>query len=311
MRALAILVLSSGLICSACLGQPIPKQVRAGTTFALPINLIDRLGFGVQPGAGDPEGLLGSDPQRGDVRFVLCTNESCTPETRLVTRYLARIHPDPASNAALSGQVSLGAMTLDSFLLGQPVAILDVPLATPSGTYDLRYVKSEAGTTGLNVRLTSIQILPGTQEQFTTLGIDQATRLSVSQSLKDLVPNPILVLDLLKDGEDLPAAARLVISHPPQVTIRGAFEYGARGSGSIVRVVPGVTRNTVSISLIDPDRRTSSLALVFQLTDANRPAVLSDFAVTQQTLYDPDGAEIPIAAALSSPGNRFSPLAIR
>ena len=311
MRALARLILSSGLICSACLGQPIPKQVRAGTTFALPINLISGLGFGVQPGAGDPERLLGSDPQRGDVRFVLCANDSCTPETRLVTRYLARIHPDPASNAALSGQVSLGGMTLDSFLLGQPVAILDVPLATPSGTYTLRYVKSEAGTIGATLNLTSIQILPGTQEQFTTLGLDQATGLSVSQSLKDLVPNPILVLGLLKEAVDLPAAARLVVSHPPQVTIRGAFEYGARGSGSIVRVVPGVAPNTVSLSLIDPDRRTTSLALVFQLTDSNRPASSADFMIAEQTLYDPDGVEIPIASTATAPGNRFTPREIR
>lgn len=311
MRVLASVILSSAVVCAGCLGEPIPKQVRAGSTFAVPFLVTTAIGFGAQPGTQGPDALLGPDPQRGDVRFALCSNTSCTPELPLVTRFLSRVHPDPASPAGLTDRVTVFGTTFESTLTGQPVAVLDVPVGTPAGIYTLRYFRAAAATPAASTPLESIEILAGTEEQFTDIATEKLMGLDVSEALRDLVPYPSIVLNLLKQDSDRPAAATVVVSHPPQVSIEGGYESGGLGRGSVVRLGPGPTVNSVSVHLVDPDLRTKSLALAFQLTDPSDPVIPSEFGVVSQVLYDEDGIEMPLAAGAMDPGNRFSVQGIR
>ena len=290
---------------TACRGETIPKQVMAGSTFVAPLNVGSLLGYGAQLGSQGTDGLLTSDSQRGNVRFVLCPNTACSPARPLLTRYLTRVFPDPGSRAGLSGDLSLVGSAQSGIITGQPLGIFDVPLNTPAGMYTLRYLRSGGEQGDVSTDVQQLRVVPGTSEQFTDLTTELALQLDVSDSLRDLVPLPQLVLELINKASDRPAAAVLTLRHPARIRVEGAFEHGSLGQGSIVGVSPGPQPNTVSLTLIDPKRKTFALALAFSLNAGAQPVTSADFAIESQRLYDANGVALPLANAKNDPGNRF------
>jgi hypothetical protein len=195
-------------------------------------------------------------------------------------------------------------------LKGQPFIVLDVPVNTPAGTYQLTYVERPPGaSTDRRLTLQSIEVVAGNgSAAFTDL--TQALNNpngAITPSLQGFVPDPQLNL-LLVDSTlaDRPAAGALVLRHPPSVQIVGAFEEGVLGQGSLVRMSPGASANTVSLLFVDPDRQTIGLRVAFQLmTTATTPAAPTDFSIESQVLYKLDGSLLPTTTDPNAVGNSF------
>jgi hypothetical protein len=157
--------------------------------------------------------------------------------------------------------------------------------------------------------LQSIEVVAGNGSAFTdlTLTLNDPNGASTTPSLQGFVPDPQLIL-LLADQNlaDRPAAGALVLRHPPGVQILGAFEEGVLGQGSLVRMSPGPSTNTVSLLFVDPDRQTIGLRVAFQLlTTATTPAVPGDFSIVSESLYRLDGSLLPNTSDPNAAGNRF------
>jgi len=316
------LLLSFGMLAlaTACLGEPIPKRVVAGTTFTFPLDTFlvsgaAPLAYGADP-AANPGTVLLEDRQRGNVRFVLCegVEPQCGTERPLVTRYITRLSPDRGSRLGRSGALEIaaedGTTTLPNRLTGQPIAVLDVPVSMPSGNYQITYIVRVPGeTSDRRLTLQPLEVIGSTKLAFTdiTRALNLASADRSTTSLQGFVPDPQLEL-LLTDAdtaEDLPAAGTIVLKHPEGVEIQGAFEGAVLGQGSMVRVSPGPTPDTVSIMFMDPDRKTDLLRVAFQLAaDAKRVAP-QDFAIVEQSLYDIDGAVLPVTQDPAQSGNSF------
>ena len=298
-------------VCLGCLGEPIPKQVRAGTTFVLPLAEVAAvpMGFGAAADAQGSELLMQPDMQRGNVRFGLCLDATCLSELPLTLRFLSRVYPDPGSPAGLRGTLVEGTR-LAGMIRGQPLAVLDVPVSVPGGLYTLAAFATPPGSAEIPIPIQPIEILPGSEEHFTSI-TGEAVGVDVSQALRDLVPHPQVTLELIEPTGERPAAASVVVRHPRQVSIEGAFEHGAMGQGSIVRVVPGREPDTVELTLIDPDQQARGLTLAFRLTNPRAPARAEDFVIESQQLYARDGSPLPPATRGGAAGNRFAVGSIR
>ena len=308
---LALLTLPS----IGCLGEPIPKRVVAGTTFTFPFNVGV---FGVDPST-NPETLMSSDPQRGNVRFTLCTTASCTTQRSLSTRYITRMFPDPGSRLGLAGATevrSSGTLQVSpGGILGEPLVIADVPPGTPAGTYMLSAFVDPPGPAGETMTvLEPIEIVPGTTSSFTNLSrLVNLFDADGSDSFKGFIPYPQLLLQLAdtQNLADRPAAGTIVVRHPSSVRIEGAFETGVLGQGSVVRLTAGPD-STVSVLFVDPDRRIPSISLAFTLLGSSPTAVsLDGFTVVSQALYTSSGSSLPITATVAEPGNSFKVADIR
>ena len=306
----------------ACLGQPLPRRVVAGTTMLVPI-ATEAVGGGLPLAFGadaslNPGTLLASDPQRGNVRFVLCSGTApaaCGTELPLVVRYLTRVLPDRGSRLGRTAKVAVDQngtrMTQSESLVGQPLVILDVPLATPAGQYQLTYAllrpgetEEERGTLG------PVEVLAGSGEAFSDLSLAlQAPGVDVTPALQGLVPDPQLELVLIDraTASDRPAAGSLVLRYPESVTIEGAFEAGVLGQGSLVRVNPGPSENTVSILFLDPDRNLSALRVAFRLLPGAEPVTADGFSIEpgSEALYRSEGIALPITQDPAASGNSF------
>jgi hypothetical protein len=317
--ALGILSLTTGV---SCLGQPIPRRVVAGTTLTFPFDtggISDvPVGYGADPAVNQGT-LLSPDRQRGNVRFVLCAGTNCATERPLILRYMGRVTPDRGSRLGRTGDLearSSGATSVISprGLRGQPIVILDVPATTPVRTYQLTYVLRRPGaSTDERVTLQSIDVVAGNgTDMFTDL--TKALNLEplipgqdLTPSLQGFVPDPQLQLSLIDEGlSDRPAAGTLVLRHPSTVQIQGAFEDGVLGQGSIVRINPGPTANTVSILFVDPDQRLTGLRVAFELSpSATAPASPTAFVIDSQVLYRQDGSLLPTTTTVNAVGNSF------
>ena len=304
---------------AACLGETAPRRVLAGTTFSFPFSTAMLAGalpvaYGAVP-ASNAGTVLTPDLQRGNARFVLCTNPepNCGTQRSLSFRYISRVSPDRGSRIGRSAVLDTPTGPMDQALTGQDVVVLDVPASTPSGTYQLTYVLRRPGaTTDQRLTLQPITVVTSSTSAFTniTRAINFAG-FNLTSTLQGLVPDPQLSLSLVDLGSatnltDRPASGTLVLRHPPTVRIEGAFEAGVLGQGSLVRVSPGPVANTVSILFLDPDRKTAKLRVAFTLLpSATAPALTSQFSIDSQRLYGTDGAELPITTNPAAVGNSF------
>jgi hypothetical protein len=317
-QRLAAVFVSLSVVLVGCLGEVLPKRVVAGTTFTFPFNgnLLGPTGltpvlYGADPDpAMNPRTLLKRDAQRGNARFVLCTNPepNCGTQRNLSFRYVTRVFPDRGTKPGRDGNFS-GL----SQLRGQDLVVLDVPTNTPAGNYQLTYVyRVPPATMDTRVTLQPITVVAGTVDAFSD--ISKALNFSlndVSSQLKDLIPEPQVVLSLVDGTNDRPAAGRVVVTGPSTVTMQDAFEGSVLGIGSLVRTIkePG----KVTILFVDPDQKLFELRVPFTLNDPNGPAVaLSQFQVEaptgppQQRLYKLDGSLINFTTDPNAPtGNSF------
>jgi hypothetical protein len=298
-----------------CLGEPIAKRVLAGTTFTVPF------GAGVFGATTQTAGnLLSPDPQRGNIRFVLCADNGCNTRHDLLVRYLTRIFPDPGSPLGLTGEPFPG---FSNFILGEPIVILDVPGDTPGGSYTLASIVRPPGASESLTFIEPIEIVAkpeGIADAFSDLS-RLAGGADISASMRGFIPNPQLVLVLADTANDRPAAGNFTVSYPRKVEIVGAFEGGVLGQNSIVRFKllpdpPGADPNSprkVAVTFLDPDKRLTKVNLAFTLSDANNPVTTGMFQVDpgSQALYTADGVAIPITDVVANAGNSFAPFEIR
>ncbi len=303
-RCLHRTLFAAGLLCLTsvvgCLGEPIPKRVVAGTTFTVPFP-----GgiFGVVS-AQSVGGLLASDPQRGNIRFILCTGSSCTNQRNLAVRYMTRIFPDPGSPLGITGQTVIGSgPPADANILGEPIVILDVPGTIPAGTYNLAslFTSPGASTESLNI-LESIEVVAkptGAADMFSDVSQLVGAGSEASATLRGYVPYPQVIFQLSGSTTERPAAGNFVVSYPKRVDIKAAFECGVLGQNSIVRYKllpdpvpnPDMTKR-VAVTFMDPDKRLNKISLAFTLSDPNSPVQTGSFQVVSgsQALYTLDGA---------------------
>lgn len=297
--------------------ENVPRSVVPGTTFTfsfLPIvsSGVLPVGFGADPTL-NPGTALMPDLQRGNARFVLCLDPApdCGTPLPLSLRFLTRLEADRGSprgrRAALSAPSSEVA-------LAHEFALIDVPLGTPPGSYQLTYALRRPGASVESfLTLQPITVVPIRLDDF----MEAALRLaapSAPSPLPALIPDPQLSLALVDMGltgqgetlTDRPASGTVVLRHPPTVKIEGVFEADVLGQGSLVRVNPGPGTGTVSILFLDPDQRTTQLRVAFRpLPDATEPARPEQFSVESQRLYRADGSELPIVERAAESGNGF------
>ncbi len=216
---------------------------------------------------------------------------------------------------------------------GQVIAIMDVPIDVPAQTYSLRawIQKNESAELvnpfGAGDGTFPIEILPnidGPEEPTPFDGQYGGFFLgSTHYQMLHSLPLPKLILKHRAQNGNSPgpAAAELTLEYPKdRVIILGGYEENHHGQGSMVRVhasrgtfclnqwaAPvnslerfyscllggGDLSNRARIDLLDLDRRTRYLSLVFWLVDPDQPVDVADFSIVDQILYDDDGNPIP------------------
>jgi hypothetical protein len=289
----------AGLALCACGAQPVPLSVQAGGSVALAV-MGERIGDGT-PGFGS--GWLAAsgryDDQRGELVLSLRATGGGV-EHPLVTQLVTRALPDPASDGGIANQGdTTGGLDVG---VGQVLALVDVPAATPSGTYDV-VVRQRR-----RVSATQWETLPGVgwSQRLSVLpavvnGIaGQPTpptayvgpfAANVRQRVAALYPHPKVMIELA--DSPWPAAARIVVAYPTQkVQVLAVFEEQHFGRSSMVAFRDDPGAGQVTIDFVDPRTSVGALALVFELRapfSAGRAAP-SDFRVVSSTLYDSQGA---------------------
>ena len=305
-------------------------QVLRNSTFILPLAYAPAFGNEISAA----EGI--EDRQRGDLVVAICPpgDAYCSPPAvppacptppasplsgfYLTTRYVTTVMPHPASTAGLRGYLDFASYFSNWGLTGQDLAILEVPSSACPGTYEL------------SVR--SRQLVPPYTETLVTAGVDIVvldapigvtnpttanpfgqTDFDIDADLADLVPNPTVPIQLTdKDWvASYPAAVELEVAYPPsRVEILGAYQDKQLGIRSLVRWSDDQA-GTVAVSVVDPERCTVELRLVFRLLDGQLPvAPLTDFSILQQRSYDLNGALItgnPYAVRQAGGGQPYCP----
>jgi hypothetical protein len=309
MRVLVGLVLS--LAAAACTFRPVPLVAQAGTTIVVPVagEAMQGRWIGYESDTSRAAGI--HDDQRGGIVFVLVDDALApTVEHELVTRFVTRAVPDPATFAALGN----GRDMMD---LAQVVAVVDVPATTPPGDYVLvlRRVRRVAATGTAEEELPSIvqsfpslRVLPvdvdptsgEPRTRFTPVEALFAGRPfgSAADELYKLFPFPKAVLELGTPGA---AAVSVEVDFPPdKLSVLSVVEEGHAGQGSIVRWSEPAT-GRLRIELVDPDAGVPALAIAFEPLDpfgSGRPEV-ADFRVTRMRAYDRGGRALAIGAAVT------------
>ncbi len=311
-RVFALLVACLAL--AACEARPIPMQVLPNSTFVLPLQA---RAFGNEISVS--QGV--QDRQRGNLIVAICpaANPYCMPAASpspppcpaphgyyLRTRYVTRVMPHPGSKAGIDGRLDFPAYGNDWGLVGQDLAMLDVPSEVCPGTYKLslrtRPVGSPPSSPDEVSYAAGVDIVvldappavsnPSTANPFGSLDVP------IDSDLADLVPNPEVPLNLVQMGwtSTYPAAAEIDIDYPTErVEILSAYQGQHLGIHSLVswRDDPGIGR--VTISVVDPKRCTNDIRLVYRLRDGEDPVdPLVDFTTSQgnQRLYDLNGSPL-------------------
>jgi len=309
-------------------------QVIPNSTFIFPLLEARSFGNDISRARGNP------DRQRGDLVVALCPqgNPTCSPATNpapdpcptprpdppppsgyyLGTRYVTSVMAHPASNAGLRGYLEVPNWGATWGLVGQDLAVLDVPANVCPGTYVLsvrtRAVNLGTGassspgtneTISTTVPSTTIvvrDVVPGGEVNSNIANPYGVFDLNIEPDLADLVPNPTVPLHLanMAATSSYPAAAEIDVTYPrSRVEILGAYQDKQLGIGALVawRDHPGEDR--VTISIVDPKRCTGDLRIVFKLRlpvpNPNDPLdPLTDFSTNQaaQRLYDFNGSLI-------------------
>jgi hypothetical protein len=289
-------------ICAgACASEPIPLSAQAGSTIAIALAGEDMF----SPALGYAGPYYPLDDPRGEVLLRLVDGAAGEAvEIPLLTRYVTRVYADPASEAGLPSSRAPGG-------LGQTLALLDIPGSAPPGRYRLRLSRRDAqgDETSLPPTPASLTVLPSAIPDIPDLTDGGALRAvlgtptpavgyfatasqDVSRSLALYVPNPKVVIRILPASLEPPAGARLAVEYPAEkVEMLAAFEDQHLGRGSIVRWRDSDPRGRIDVSLVDPDRSVSELALVFRpLPPSGRRVEAREFRVVGSTFYLADGS---------------------
>jgi hypothetical protein len=291
----SLLLAALAVAAAACSSRPVPLSVQAGASFALAVagESGPVVGFG-----GAWLAAAGRyDDQRGDLSFVLVAPNGA--ERALVTQFVTRVWPDPASDGGIANDV--GGAVFPGVGVAEAVAIVDVPAATPPGPYRIeirrrrRISMSQWETLPGVDYAQSIQVLPASVNGVAgaptpasgyagSFGTDLTARLAA------LHPHPKIVLALPANAR--PAAAHLVLAYPAaKVRVRSVFEEQHLGRGSIVAWSDDTAAGRITIDLADPAASVAALAVAFELRDpfgAGRAAA-SDFQLLASALYDARG----------------------
>jgi hypothetical protein len=301
-------------VLSACTGRPIPLAVRRGSTFVLPLSA-DTFEFNLGYESEITRQLGLGDPQRGALELVL-RHPTTGQQHALVTRFVTRAWPDPASPAGIRNGLAGGV------LAGQVVAVIDVPLSVPAGDYALearRLWRDPRNPTAPPVQdavffwnqpppdLGTLTVLAGTGSPTPSDFLYSSLSIDGRDALADLVPHPRLELGfahwLAYLDSTPPAAAEIVLGYPAQkVEVLTVYEEGHLGRRSVVRWSDDRAAERVTIQFANPDRDVLGLAVGFRLVDpaATGPATPADFQVVASTVYDENG--VAPAGQLAVPG---------
>ncbi|MEX2204941.1 MAG: hypothetical protein WEF50_01800 [Myxococcota bacterium] len=292
-------------------------QVLPNSTFILPLQA---RAFGNEISIS--QGV--QDRQRGDLIVAICPAENlwCMPVGSpfpptcptppavppdgyyLRTRYVTRVMPHPGSNAGIAGLLDFSAYGNDWGLVGQDLAMLDVPSEVCPGAYKLSLRTRPVGSfpsapdevgyaAGVDVVVLGA---PGGTPNPSTANPFGSVDVPIDSDLADLVPNPEVPLNLSQMGwtSTYPAAAEIDVDYPEdRVEILSAYQGQHLGIHSLVswRDDPGIGR--VTITIVDPKRCTNDIRLVYKLRDGEDPVdPLVDFTTSpgSQRLYDLNGS---------------------
>ncbi|MEX2205212.1 MAG: hypothetical protein WEF50_03185 [Myxococcota bacterium] len=310
-------IIGSCLSLAACEARPIPMQVIPNSTFMLPLHA---RGFGNEVSIS--QGV--QDRQRGDLIVAICPPENvwCMPVAApfpppcptppavppdgyyLDTRYVTTVMPHPGSNAGIAGLLDFPSYGSDWGLVGQDLALLDVPSEVCPGTYELSVRTRPVGSFpsapdevgyAAGVDIVVLDVPPGATNPtwanpFGTLDVP------IDADLADLVPNPEVPLNLLQLGwtSTYPAAAEIDVGYPTsRVEILSAYQGQHLGIHSLVSWWDDPVASKVTITVIDPKRCTNDIRLVFRLLDGEAavdPMVDFTTAPENQRLYDLNGS---------------------
>lgn len=311
-------ILAAGCLAAACEARPIPMQVIPNSSFVLPLQA---RAFGNAVSKAEAR----EDYQRGDLIVAICplADPECEPASGtppsqcpgvpshgyyLETRYVTTVMPHPASTAGIQGKLNIPHFPISEEnwgLVGQDLAVLEVPSNACPGDYKLTIRTRPVGspppydneviyTGGVDVRVLDVPggtTNPAEAFPFGSFGID------IKPDLADLVPNPT-VLIRLQSIASFPAAAEIQVLYPSSsVEILGAYQDKHLGVASMVRWKNGPGTGRVTISVVDPDRCTGEIRLVFRPIGSS-PVSLSSFSVVNdasepnqpQRLYDENGS---------------------
>jgi len=366
----------SSLGLAGCGTFSIPSIAVQGTTIVIPVPDAFGAGFGRALNQDLPFGVVDpasrvidptlnpllEDFQRGELLFALRTGPTLGSSliTYLPVRYITRVHADEATGAALPPAAGEGYINVGTPVqTGQIVAFVDVPQATPPGTW---YVFIErwrrkpgassqfeqlapktinfstttlpwhawAGWGGWGGYVSSpdaplkIRVVAstyGTLFHDTAWGFDRWSFdgtyafLNYTEDLKHLVPNSKLRIRIVNPSTgEFPAAWEITLAYPAgKLEITGAALGRLHLSGGLVGVNTAGSPSgcggsgTTRISLIDPDRYTQWVDVVYRLRDyANcGRAIPSDFTAVENSLkaYNADGNLI---TAIAYPDPEYS-----
>lgn len=300
------------LLAAACTSEPVPLSAQAGST--LLVALGDEAIVGGSVGYASP--YRGFDDQRGELRLELVGNEGSGLEPVVLhTRYVTRVHADPASHASIFPH-------LFDWRLALVLALVDIPPDTPPGTYEIRYARRRRVDATTYEDLTPVVPPAGTllsvlPPEIDLAGPDGAPRtfagtenpaigyagsawFDLTDELGRYVPYPKLVVGF-HPAWDLPAAAHLEIRYPlEKIRIEGVIEEDHPSRGSVVRWSDSRSEGRLRIDVVDPDRSVRGISVVFRLLDfpSKGRAELGDFEVTSSMFYGLDGAPDRDHAAL-------------
>ena len=294
-------------------------RVTPKSTFMLPLQAP---GFGNE--VSRSQGI--EDRQRGDLVVAICPPATpyCFPPTPapstcpttgvppngyyLKTRYVTKVMPHPASNAGLNGRLDVPAYGNDWGLVGQDLALLEVPEVVCPGLYRLSVRARQVGSSeGVNEEfapdqgsLITVLAAPAGEWNPMTANPFGSLDVPINSDLAALVPNPEAAFHLQQLGwtSNYPAAAEIEVTYPARVQILGAYLGQNLGIQSLVSWRVDAIQHRVTISIVDPTRCTNDLRIVFHLIDTQLPVLpvnlLTEFTTTPQSqrLYNLNGSLI-------------------
>ena len=125
---LSLLVLFAVSVMVACSSQPVPLAAKAGTTFSMALSEIPNLSVGFE------SMIWTADDQRGKLIAKLVNGPG--PDTDLVTRYITRTRPDPATSNLVKGPSVFFAFV---WAPEQLIALFDIPCEVVAGHYGIEF----------------------------------------------------------------------------------------------------------------------------------------------------------------------------
>ena len=309
-----LLALALATFVSACSGvDSAPREIQSGTSFAIALGSSAPFGFAVQKRA-DQTGVTISDPQRGAEQFYLCplgsfatvaaVCESASGQDLsrpLDLRLLMRVAPGRGSPIDLGA--SFDVLPVRPSELGgtfsQQIAVFDLPLGTPAGTYEVIHGGNSLRPVPAFRVASTLTVVAGASERFTDIGrVFTGFAVQGASEFQKAIPFPAVDL-VVSDGDESlrPAAAELVLRYPAErVAIRGSYDSGV--DSQVLTSSAGLPPDQIRLSMvnpsIDPGKRSISISVAFEpLQPAGFvPVEPSDFEIVSQVLYDRDANEL-------------------